>query len=112
VIVTLAYLGMIGCVTHRSDSPLGMVHASWQESGELTVENVPSFRSAANVCVPVNGYRRVRGDVKWGGNWFFLVNDSPVDRVARQLGGTLKLHACDTRSAGGRRIHEGPFMLS
>ena len=79
VVVTLAYLGKIGCGTHRFDSPVGAVEATLHENGEVTVNNVPSFRSAANVSVLADGYGKVRGDVAWGGNWFFLVNDSPVE---------------------------------
>jgi 4-hydroxyproline epimerase len=44
-------------------------------SGEVTIENVPSFRTAKQVEVAVEGYGPIRGDVAWGGNWFFLVGD-------------------------------------
>src|SRR5713226_7855710 len=64
VVVTLAHLGKIG--TGKS-----VLH----ESGEVTVENVPSYRAAAKVSVNADGYGKVTGDVAWGGNWFFLVND-------------------------------------
>lgn len=37
------------------------------------MENVPSYRLAAGVTVAVEGYGAVKGDVAWGGNWFFLV---------------------------------------
>jgi 4-hydroxyproline epimerase len=37
------------------------------------VANVPSYRLATNVEVNVEGHGPVRGDVAWGGNWFFLV---------------------------------------
>jgi 4-hydroxyproline epimerase len=36
---------------------------------------VPSWRKAAGVPVDVPGYGVVRGDIAWGGNWFFLVSD-------------------------------------
>ena len=48
------------------------------ENGEVTVENVASYRLAANVSVNVPDFGVVTGDVAWGGNWFFLVNDSPI----------------------------------
>jgi len=35
----------------------------------------PSYRLAANVEVEVPGHGRITGDVAWGGNWFFLVEN-------------------------------------
>jgi 4-hydroxyproline epimerase len=39
------------------------------------VRNVPGYRHAAGVTVHVDGIGSVTGDVAWGGNWFFLIND-------------------------------------
>ena len=75
LVVTLAYLGLIHPGTHRIETPVGIVSAQLHESGEVTVNNVPSYRSAKAVTVEVNGYGSFTGDVAWGGNWFFLVND-------------------------------------
>jgi 4-hydroxyproline epimerase len=36
---------------------------------------VASSRKAANVCFEVPGIGTVKGDVAWGGNWFFLVKE-------------------------------------
>src|SRR3954470_11234850 len=60
---------------HRIETPVGVVSAILHASGEVTVNNVASHRSAANVAVKVGGHGSVRGDVAWGGNWFFLVSD-------------------------------------
>jgi 4-hydroxyproline epimerase len=78
LMVTLGYLGKVGVGTHRIDSPVGAVEATLHPQDEVTVNNVPSFRSAANVRIRVNGFGDVHGDVAWGGNWFFLVNHPPV----------------------------------
>jgi len=75
LMVTLAYLGRIGPGTHRLETPVGVVTATLEPNGEVTVGNVPSRRHAAGVVVEVPGIGRVRGDVAWGGNWFFLVED-------------------------------------
>jgi 4-hydroxyproline epimerase len=75
VIGTLAYLNQIKPGTHRIETPVGTVEAWLDESGEVEVANVPSYRFAADVTVEVHGYGAVTGDVAWGGNWFFLVND-------------------------------------
>jgi 4-hydroxyproline epimerase len=79
LVTTLAYLGKITYGDHRIETPVGTVTATLHETGEVTVVNVASRRTAANVTVPVPGYGVVTGDVAWGGNWFFLVNDNPVE---------------------------------
>src|SRR5207244_1700402 len=78
VVVTLAHLGRIRGGRHRIESPVGVVSAMLHESGEVTVENVASYRLATNVSVNVPDFGAVTGDVAWGGNWFFLVNDFPI----------------------------------
>jgi 4-hydroxyproline epimerase len=79
VVVTLAYLGQIGPGNHRIETPVGIVEALLDEHGEVTVANVPSYRLASKVSVNVTGHGPVIGDVAWGGNWFFLVNDHGQD---------------------------------
>jgi len=75
LMVTLAYLNRVKPGSHRIETPAGTVTAWLHESGEVTVTNVISYRTAANVSVDVPGYGKVPGDVAWGGNWFFLIND-------------------------------------
>ena len=74
LVVTLAHMGRIVAGSHRIETPVGAVKAILHDSGEVTVENVPSYRRAARVAVDVDGYGRLTGDVAWGGNWFFLVS--------------------------------------
>lgn len=73
LVVTLAHMGRIRPGEHRIETPVGVVRALLHENGEVTVNNVASHRSAANLAVNVPGYGSVCGDVAWGGNWFFLV---------------------------------------
>jgi len=75
IIATLAHLNRIGPGTHRIETPVGIVVARLDDNGEVEVANVPSYRLATNVTVEVPGFGAVMGDVAWGGNWFFLVND-------------------------------------
>ena len=75
LIATLSYMGRINPGEHRLETPVGTVSAILHQSGEVTVNNVPSYRSAAQVTVHVDGFGEVRGDVAWGGNWFFLTED-------------------------------------
>jgi 4-hydroxyproline epimerase len=71
--VTLAYLGKIGPGDHRIDTSVGIVTATLHDAHRVTVRNVPSSRYRKDVSVEVPGYGLVRGDIAWGGNWFFLV---------------------------------------
>jgi 4-hydroxyproline epimerase len=82
VVVTLAHLGRIGRGTHRLETPAGEVTATLDGEGRVTIDNVPSYRSAAGVVVEAAG-RRITGDVAWGGNWFYLCEDHGFDlRIA------------------------------
>jgi 4-hydroxyproline epimerase len=83
VLVTLAYLGKIKAGAHRIETPVGIVGATLHEDGSVTVENVRSYRAACAVEVNVPGFGNITGDVAWGGNWFFLVQQHPltIDRA-------------------------------
>jgi len=85
VVATLAYLGRIARGEHRIETPVGAVGATLHANGEVTVNNVASYRSAANVAVNVPAYGSVRGDIAWGGNWFFLVQDHGFDLALRNV---------------------------
>ena len=74
LVVTLAYLERIAPGRHRIETPVGEVTAELHETGEVTVANVPSYRKSCQVAVNVPGHGIVRGDIAWGGNWFFLVD--------------------------------------
>ena len=75
LVSTLAFMKRIQPGEHRIETPVGTVNAILHPSGEVTVNNVASYRLAANVEVDVPSYGKVRGDIAWGGNWFFLVRD-------------------------------------
>jgi 4-hydroxyproline epimerase len=75
LIATLAYMGRINSGEHRIETPVGTVSAVLHDSGEVTVNNVASYRKATKVQVDVPGFGKVHGDAAWGGNWFFLVED-------------------------------------
>jgi 4-hydroxyproline epimerase len=79
VTATLAWLGRIATGEHRIETPVGMVRVSLAASGEVTIGNVDAYRHRARVPVEVAGHGVVRGDVAWGGNWFFLTDTHPSD---------------------------------
>jgi len=72
---TLAHMGRIRPGDHRIETPVGVVTATLHSDGEVTITNVPSYRKAKAAKCQVPGIGAVTGDVAWGGNWFFLVED-------------------------------------
>jgi 4-hydroxyproline epimerase len=74
-VVTLEHLGRIGPGAHKIETPVGIVTATLREGGEVSLANVPSYRAAQDVAIDVPEIGRVQGDVAWGGNWFFLVEE-------------------------------------
>lgn len=84
LVVSLAHLGKIKPGDHRIETPVGVVTATLNPDGSVSVENVPSYRKAKGVTVQApnpdcalgaaHPAVPVTGDVAWGGNWFFLVD--------------------------------------
>jgi 4-hydroxyproline epimerase len=79
LIATLAHLGRIKPGKHRIETPVGIISATLHENGEVSVENVPSWRAKKSVAVELDGDGQIRGDVAWGGNWFFLAERNGHD---------------------------------
>jgi 4-hydroxyproline epimerase len=79
VVATLAHLRRIDAGEHRIETPVGVVRATLQGDGRVTVENVASYRHRRDVTVQVPGFGAVTGEIAWGGNWFFLVERAPLD---------------------------------
>ncbi|CAM3577757.1 proline racemase family protein [Deinococcus frigens] len=112
LVSTLAYLGRIGPGEHRIDTPVGVVTATLHDDGRVSVANVPAYRHLQNVSVTVKGLGEVRGDVAWGGNWFFLVEVGDrrlgLDDIAQLSDETLRirraLKAAGVTGAGGAEI--------
>jgi 4-hydroxyproline epimerase len=75
VAVALAYLGRIGPGSHRLETPVGPVTITLEGPNTVTIDNVESYRLAKDVSVAVPGLKTYVGDIAWGGNWFFLVQD-------------------------------------
>jgi 4-hydroxyproline epimerase len=73
LVVTLAHMGRIKPGEHRIETCVGVVTATLHNDGSVSVANVASYRKAKAVTVEVSGIGKVTGDVAWGGNWFFLI---------------------------------------
>ncbi|HEX8464397.1 MAG TPA: proline racemase family protein [Abditibacterium sp.] len=85
LVVTLAYLGRIGLGQHRIETPVGVVTAHLEEGNRVSVANVPSYRLARAVTVEVEGIGPIKGDIAWGGNWFFLVGEHGQELSVKRL---------------------------
>jgi len=83
LMVTLAYMGKIKPGEHRIETPVGIITATLHPNGTVSVANVPSWRAKKAVTVNVPGIGPVTGDVAWGGNWFFLVEQHGQELVLK-----------------------------
>ena len=79
LVVTLAHQGLIQPGEVRIDTAVGPVTATLHTDGSVTIANVPSYRHAKAVAVDVPGLGVVRGDIAWGGNWFFLIESHGLE---------------------------------
>jgi len=75
LVVTLAHLGRIQPGEHRIETPVGIVTVQLHADGSVSVTNIPAYRKAKGAIVDVPGLGKITGDVAWGGNWFFLVEE-------------------------------------
>ena len=76
--VTLYHLGRIGLGTHRIETPVGVVEVLLSDPNTVTVTNIESRRVHAGVSLDVPGLGHVTGDVAYGGNWFFILDPTPL----------------------------------
>jgi len=112
LVASLAHMGRIGVGEHRIETPVGTVTTTLHADGSVSVRNVPAYRHLHQVAVEMPGHGTVRGDVAWGGNWFFLVSEHgqrvASDNLAALTGYTAALRralaAQGITGAGGAEI--------
>ncbi|QDU30608.1 4-hydroxyproline epimerase [Anatilimnocola aggregata] len=118
--VTLGHLGRISAGCHRLETPVGQIPFEYDGRNTVSLENIASFRLAANVQVAVEGLGEVSGDIAWGGNWFFLVRDWPepispanaakLTDIAQKIKAALRQHGI-TGTGGAEIDHIELFGL-
>jgi 4-hydroxyproline epimerase len=79
LISTLEHLGRLQPGQHRIDTPVGPVSATLHPDGRVSVENVASYRTEKGFVLPVDGLGKVVGNIAWGGNWFFLIENHGLE---------------------------------
>ncbi len=85
LVKTLEYLGKIDIGKHRIETPVGIIEAELDSEGFVTIENVPSYRYKKDVKIEVENYGQVKGDIAWGGNWFFLIEEHKFELTLESL---------------------------
>lgn len=96
--VTLAHLGLIKPGIHKIETPAGVVTIDLIDSNTVKVRNVESRRILHDVSVEVEHFGTITGDVAFGGNWFYLVDPSPIPVTTRNIP-ELSALAISTREA-------------
>ncbi len=86
LLVTLAHMKRIEPGVHVIETPVGDVQAELLDDHTVSLKNVPAYRYKKDFVLEVDGIGQVRGDIAWGGNWFFLINEH---------GQELQLHNVD-----------------
>lgn len=98
LVVTLAHLGRIAQGQHRIETPVGVVTAELHADGAVTVANVPSYLAQPDVSFTVPPWGEVRGDVAWGGNWFFLTEAPEIPLEAAHVSELTEYAVCVRRA--------------
>jgi proline racemase len=104
VVRTLELLGRLKPGAVRVDTPVGTVGAALHDDGSVTIENVPAYCHARDVEVEVPSLGRVRGDVAWGGNWFFLTELARPALRLENLGELVAATTAIRRALGARPV--------
>jgi 4-hydroxyproline epimerase len=75
LVVSLAHLGKIKPGSVKIDTPVGSIDAVLHANGEVSFDNVPSYRKEKELSLYLPGVGDVMCDLAWGGNWFCLIQD-------------------------------------
>ncbi len=107
VIEALRHAGRVDAGKCKLETNAGVVEMQLHDDGEISLENVRSYRSASNCSVTLEGGDEVIGDIAWGGNWFFIT-ESPGVTVEFTNVDALTDHACRIRDALREQGVTGP----
>lgn len=75
LVVSLAHLGRVKPGSVRIDTPVGPIEAMLHANGEVSFNNVPSYRKEKDLALYLPGVGDVMCDLAWGGNWFCLIEN-------------------------------------
>jgi 4-hydroxyproline epimerase len=98
VAAALAHLDRLAAGPFQLDTPVGPVACELEGEHRVTIQNVPAFRARQSVTLNVPGTGPVRGDIAWGGNWFFII-ERPDERICLERAPELTGLASQIREA-------------
>jgi 4-hydroxyproline epimerase len=112
VVRALHELGQISQRQVTLETPAGMVEATLEEDGSISVINVESHCFRRDVVVELDDGQTVSGDIAWGGNWFFLTGSNGLalkkENLSRLIDHTVSirkaLEAAGITGEGGAPI--------
>lgn len=104
LVKTLEHMGRLSTGVHKIETPVGTVEAKLNGDGSVTITNVPSYRFAKDVGVEAQGFGPVKGDIAYGGNWFFLIKDSPIAIDLRNLSALTEFTSAVRTALGEHNI--------
>ena len=107
VIEALRHAGRVDVGKCKLETNAGVVEMQLHDDGEISLENVRSYRSASDCSVTLEGGDEVIGDIAWGGNWFYIT-ESPGMTVEFANVDALTDHACRIRDALREQGVTGP----
>lgn len=100
LVETLRHLERIAPGEHAFETPAGLVRATLAVDSRVTFQNVASYLHRQDVQVA-----GVRGDIAWGGNWFFISEDHGIPVVPERIP-ELRAKALEIRAA----LDAGDFL--
>lgn len=74
LMASLRHLGKIEIGDHLIETPVGNITTTVHEDGSISLKNVPAYRYQKAITADVPDIGPVTGDIAWGGNWFYLVD--------------------------------------
>ncbi len=101
--VTMEYLGRFGTGVHGIETPAGIVTVDIHPIGDISMQNVPSFRHAKDVRVNVDG-AAFTGDVAWSGSWYFLANDTREEIRSGNVPRLMEVARAIRRELAGAKV--------
>lgn len=104
---TLRHCGLIDSDSYSLDTPVGVVNGKFGPGQEITVENVASFRHKKDVPLNLENGKLVKGDIAYGGNWFYIVHESGLDLTLKNEP-NLKEFCKSVKRALQNEGHSGP----
>ena len=102
--VTLAHMGKIGPGAHTIDTRAGSVGIELLDANSVRVRNIESRLISPAFHVDVPDFGPVTGDVAYGGNWFYIIDPSPIAVETKNLRGMTDLAIAIREAINGQRV--------